>query len=223
MGQPARNRRNNQAHTTGTAELRLTAHLVNTIKHQLLLKDQLPKSVSPVPTIIPDRLVCVNLDKNVCDDECPSEYPTRDDGENGFIVREVQLGAGEQGIGEEIAKRRKVCQSSNTFRFHSSGQDLLEQDDINDLSEHQPSVKLFRNLIPSVTFMPHLSLQLLLPPIRPRILDPTINTFLVGPLKPSQLAQLLHNPLFLALFPQYPSETCIIRSAPECKVQEKEG
>ena len=61
------------------------AHFVNTIKHQLFLLDDQPERVPPIPSVILDDPMSVDLDPQVEDDEDRAEYPTEDVGEDGLV------------------------------------------------------------------------------------------------------------------------------------------
>jgi hypothetical protein len=61
------------------------AHFVNTIKHQLFLLDDQPERVPPVPSVILDDPMSVDLDPQVEDDEDQAEYPTEDVSEDGLV------------------------------------------------------------------------------------------------------------------------------------------
>lgn len=81
----------------------ILTYLVDSIKDQFLLQNKLPERVSPVPTVISDSLVCVDFDKDVGNDQSPAKDPASNDGKDRFILRETELGAGEERVGEEVA------------------------------------------------------------------------------------------------------------------------
>ena len=197
--------------------LHRTTCLINPIKDQLLLQNQLPKRITPIPTVISNRLVGVDLDEDISDDQCPAKDPACDDAEEGFIGGEAKLRASEEGIGQKVAVG--TIPSLAGF-MKDSPHHSLEQDDIHHLPEHQPRVKLLGHRIPSVAFMSHLGLQLLLPPRRPRILD--LAALPLGTLKPPALPQLSYNPPSFTLFPQHPAQARIVCCTPKGKVRPEE-
>lgn len=67
------------------------------------MQDKLPERISPIPTVVPDCLMRIDLDKDVGNNQSPAKDPTSDNGEDGFICRESELCTGEQGIGQEVA------------------------------------------------------------------------------------------------------------------------
>jgi hypothetical protein len=80
-----------------------TTHLVNSVKHQFLLLDDQPESVTPVPSVVFDDPMSVNLDPEVKGDQGPTKDPAEEMGKDGLVGREVKVGEGEEAVGEEVA------------------------------------------------------------------------------------------------------------------------
>lgn len=93
--------------------------------------------------------------------------------------------------------------------------DSLEKDDIDQLTEHQPSVEFLWHIIPPIPLITQLGLQLLLPPS-----SPIFTVLALG--QPAITLQFPDDPFLFALFPQNPTESSIIGSSPKGKVKEEE-
>ena len=86
-----------------------TTDLVHPIKDQLFLQDQLPKRISPIPTVIPNRLVGVDLDEDIGNDQRPAKDPTSDNAEDGFVGRKTELSARKERVGQKVATGLPRC------------------------------------------------------------------------------------------------------------------
>lgn len=96
----------------------------------------------------------------------------------------------------------------------------LEQDDIYELSKHEPRVEFIRHSFPPVSLGTELGLQFAFPPDRP-------SRWLTSILRCSSVEntprpQLSNDPFPFRLPPEHPPQTRIIRSAPKRKLQEEE-
>ena len=102
----------------------------------------------------------------------------------------------------------------------------LEKYDIDELPEHQPRVELGGNVLPLVS-LAHFHLQLLLPPLGPflafRVLLFLLAKIIAATLEPAPLPEESDDPPALALLPQNPGETKVVRAAPEDEVDQEEG
>lgn len=80
-----------------------TTHLVNSVKHQFLLLDDQPESITPVPSVVFDDPMSVDLDPEVKGDQGPTKDPAEEMGKDGLVGREVKVGEGEEAVGEKVA------------------------------------------------------------------------------------------------------------------------
>lgn len=74
-------------------------HLVNPIEYQLFLLDDQPKGIPPVPSVILDDPMRVDLDPQVERDQRPAEDPAKGVGEDGLVRGKVEVGEGEEAVG----------------------------------------------------------------------------------------------------------------------------
>lgn len=94
-------------------------------------------------------------------------------------------------------------------------EDLLEEDNVDELAEHEPSVEFRRAFFPLVP-LAHLHLQFALPPLRPR--PALLSTSLALSIKPPPALKTLDDPFLLALPAEHPCEAEVVASAPEREV-----
>lgn len=84
--------------------------LINSIKHQFFLLDDQPKRIPPVPSVILDDSVSVDLDPEVEEDERPTNYPAGDVEEETVVGWDVEVGDGEEGVRDEVADTLQQAQ-----------------------------------------------------------------------------------------------------------------
>jgi hypothetical protein len=70
-------------------------NLIDSVKDQIMLHDHHPECISPIPSVILDNSMSVNLDPEVEGDQRPAKDPSEDVHEHGMIRREVKVGPGE--------------------------------------------------------------------------------------------------------------------------------
>jgi hypothetical protein len=67
------------------------SNFVHPVEDKVILEDHHPESVPPVPCIVFDYSVSVDLDPEVESDERPAECPAEDVGENGMVGGKVEV------------------------------------------------------------------------------------------------------------------------------------
>jgi hypothetical protein len=190
----------------------MRSNLIHPIKDKIMLHDHHPESVSPVPSVIFHDSMGINLDPEVEGDQRPSEDPSENVHQYRLVGWEIEVRPGKQRVRKEITLNQLVIQWNGGLR-------LLEKNDINQLAEHQPSIELRRDSFPLVTLI-HFHLQFSLPPFGPfsSFFSSTLGFYI----KPSPLFQSLDNPFPFTLLSQYPGETPVVTSSPECKIEQEE-
>lgn len=76
----------------------MRGNLVDTVKDEVMLHDHHPERVTPVPSIVLDDSMGINLDPEIEDDERPAEHPSEDVHEDRVVGREMQIGPGEKRV-----------------------------------------------------------------------------------------------------------------------------
>ena len=74
----------------------MRSNFVYPIKDKIMLHDHHPEGVSPVPSVIFDDSVGINLDPEVEGDQRPSEDPPEDVHEHRVVGWEIEIRPGEQ-------------------------------------------------------------------------------------------------------------------------------
>lgn len=83
-------------------------NLIHAIKHEVALLNDEPERVAPVPRVVLDDAVRVDLDPEVEGDERPAECPAGDVREDGVVGREGEVRDGEERVGEKVAAVRRA-------------------------------------------------------------------------------------------------------------------
>jgi hypothetical protein len=76
--------------------------LIDAIKDQIPLLDDKPEGVSPIPSVVLDDTMSVNLHPEVEADEDPTNDPAQDVCEDRLIGRKVEVGDRKQRIRQEV-------------------------------------------------------------------------------------------------------------------------
>jgi hypothetical protein len=75
-----------------TAPLRKITDLINSIKDQLLLLHNQPECISPIPSVVLDYPMRINLDPQVEGNQGPSDDPSEHVSEDGLVGWEMEEG-----------------------------------------------------------------------------------------------------------------------------------
>lgn len=128
------------------------SNFVYPIKYQIILHDHEPERIAPVPSVILDHAMGVNLDPEVEDDQTPAEYPAEDVHWDRVIGWKVKIGPSETRVGDKVAGCQHANLTSPAEQSKGGNPGSLEEYDINQLSKHQPGIEFLRHILPLVPF-----------------------------------------------------------------------
>jgi len=80
----------------------MRSNLIYPIKDEVMLHDHHPECVSPVPSVILDDSVSVDLDPEVEGDQGPAKDPSEDMHHDRMIGREIEVRPSKQGVGDKV-------------------------------------------------------------------------------------------------------------------------